>query len=53
MWGIDLDKNEERSFYIESMIAVMDIGAGSDHRLADPGLLELPFAGRRTDETQP
>jgi len=24
--GIDLDKNEERSFYVESMIAVMEIG---------------------------
>ncbi len=23
--GIDLDKNEERSFYVESMVAVMEI----------------------------
>jgi hypothetical protein len=24
--GLDLDKNQERSFYVESMIAVMEIG---------------------------
>ena len=26
MTGMDLDKFEERSFYVESMVAVMEIG---------------------------
>ena len=30
--GIDLDKMEERSFYVESMVAVMEIGDHTERR---------------------
>ena len=34
--GIDLDKNEERSFYVESMIAVMEIKNQLPGRAMEP-----------------
>ena len=37
--GIDLDKMEERSFYVESMIAVMEIG--NPQFMDDEGSLRL------------